>query len=132
MIGSILQAMIYYITGLMMDTEEHSRKDRKEELLGRFIQLIMRYYKENRTLDFYADKLFISTKYLSDIIKRTSGRTAHDWIDKYIILEAKILLRSTNKTVQEISNELNFPNNSFFAKYFKKHVGMTPKEYRQS
>ena len=132
MIGSILQALIYYITGLLINTEEHSRKERKEELLGRFIQLIIRYYKENRTLEFYAEKLFISTKYLSDIIKRTSGRTAHDWIDKYIILEAKIFLRSTNKTIQEISNELNFPNNSFFAKYFKKHVGMTPKEYRQS
>ena len=80
MIGSILQALIYYITGLLINTEEHSRKERKEELLGRFIQLIIRYYKENRTLEFYAEKLFISTKYLSDIIKRTSGRTAHDWI----------------------------------------------------
>ena len=69
---------------------------------------------------------------MSDIIKKTSGLTAHDWIDRYTILEAKILLRSTNKTIQEISNELNFPNHSFFSKYFKHHMGMTPKAYRLS
>ena len=132
MINSILQALVYHIAGLLINSDHHDKKERKEELLGKFIQLIIQHYKENRTLDFYADKLFISTKYLSDVIKKTSGRTAHDWIDDYTILEAKVLLRSTNKTIQEISNELNFPNNSFFSKYFKKHMGMTPKEYRQS
>ena len=113
-------------------TGELIRYKNIEELLSKFIQLIIKHYKENRTLDFYAEKLFISTKYMSDIIKKTSGLTAHDWIDRYTILEAKILLRSTNKTIQEISNELNFPNHSFFSKYFKHHMGMTPKAYRQS
>lgn len=132
MISSILQALIYYIAGLLINSDKQDKKERKEELLSKFIQLIIKHFKENRTLDFYADKLFISTKYMSDIIKKTSGLTAHDWIDRYTILEAKILLRSTNKTIQEISNELNFPNHSFFSKYFKRHMGMTPKEYRQS
>lgn len=132
MISSILQALIYYITGLLINSDKREKKERKEELLSKFIQLIIKHYKENRTLDFYAEKLFISTKYMSDIIKKTSGLTAHDWIDRYTILEAKILLRSTNKTIQEISNELNFPNHSFFSKYFKHHMGMTPKAYRQS
>lgn len=132
MISSILQALIYYISGLLINSDKREKKERKEELLSKFIQLIIKHYKENRTLDFYAEKLFISTKYMSDIIKKTSGLTAHDWIDRYTILEAKILLRSTNKTIQEISNELNFPNHSFFSKYFKHHMGMTPKAYRQS
>ena len=132
MISSILQALIYYIAGLLINSDKRGKKERKEELLSKFIQLIIKHYKENRTLDFYAEKLFISTKYMSDIIKKTSGLTAHDWIDRYTILEAKILLRSTNKTIQEISNELNFPNHSFFSKYFKHHMGMTPKAYRQS
>lgn len=132
MISSILQALIYYIAGLLINSDKREKKERKEELLSKFIQLIIKHYKENRTLDFYAEKLFISTKYMSDIIKKTSGLTAHDWIDRYTILEAKILLRSTNKTIQEISNELNFPNHSFFSKYFKHHMGMTPKAYRQS
>ena len=132
MISSILQALIYYISGLLINSDKREKKERKEELLSKFIQPIIKHYKENRTLDFYAEKLFISTKYMSDIIKKTSGLTAHDWIDRYTILEAKILLRSTNKTIQEISNELNFPNHSFFSKYFKHHMGMTPKAYRQS
>lgn len=132
MISSILQALIYYIAGLLINSDKREKKERKEELLSKFIQLIIKHYKENRTLDFYAEKLFISTKYMSDIIKKTSRLTAHDWIDRYTILEAKILLRSTNKTIQEISNELNFPNHSFFSKYFKHHMGMTPKAYRQS
>lgn len=132
MISSILQALIYYIAGLLINSDKREKKERKEELLSKFIQLIIKHYKENRTLDFYAEKLFISTKYMSDIIKKTSGLTAHDWIDRYTILEAKILLRSTNKTIQEISNELNFPNHSFFSKYFKHHMGMTPKAYRLS
>lgn len=131
MISSILQAMIYYITGILSNSELNGKKGRKEEIMSKFVQLIIQHYRDNRKLDFYADKLFITKKYLSSIIKNTSGRTAHDWIDQYTILEAKILLRSTNKTIQEISNELNFPNNSFFSKYFKKHMGITPKEYRK-
>lgn len=132
LISSILKAFIYHIASLLATSATDSKKERKEELLSNFIQLIIRYYKENRTLAFYADKLCISSKYLSYIVKEASGRTAHEWIDQYTILEAKILLRSTDKTIQQISDELNFPNNSFFSKYFKKHVGMTPKEYKRS
>lgn len=129
-IRSILQALVYYIAGVVNLDKENNKRERKEELFSRFIQLIIKNYKNNRRLDFYADKLFISPKYLSDVIKKISGRSAHDWIDQYMLLEAKILLRSSHKTVQQIADELNFPNNSFFSKYFKKHCGMTPKEYR--
>lgn len=130
-IRSILQSLVYYIAGVVNLDQANNRRDRKEELFSRFIQLIIKNYKEQKKLDFYADKLFISPKYLSDAIKKISGKSAHDWIDHYILLEAKILLRSSRKTVQQIADELNFPNNSFFSKYFKKHCGMTPKEYRE-
>lgn len=130
-IRSILQSLVYYIAGVINSDQLNNKRERKEELFSRFIQLIIKNYKENRKLDFYADKLFISPKYLSDAIKKISGKSAHDWIDHYILLEAKILLRSSHKTIQQISEELNFPNNSFFSKYFKKHCGMTPKEYRE-
>ncbi len=130
-IRSILQSLIYYIAGVVNLDQANNRRERKEELFSRFIQLIIKNYKEHKKLDFYADKLFISPKYLSDAIKKISGKSAHDWIDHYILLEAKILLRSSRKTVQQIADELNFPNNSFFSKYFKKHCGMTPKEYRE-
>ena len=124
-----MQSLIYYIAGII-NLDKDNKRERKDELFTRFIQLIIKNYRRNRKLDFYADKLFISPKYLSDVIKKISGRTAHDWIDRYILLEAKILLRSSHKTIQQIADELNFPNNSFFSKYFKKHCGMTPKEYR--
>ena len=130
-IRSILQSLVYYIAGVVNLDQANNRRDRKEELFSRFIQLIIKNFKEQKKLDFYADKLFISPKYLSDAIKKISGKSAHDWIDHYILLEAKILLRSSRKTVQQIADELNFPNNSFFSKYFKKHCGMTPKEYRE-
>lgn len=130
-IRSILQSLVYYIAGVVNLDQANNRRDRKEELFSRFIQLIIKNYKEHKKLDFYADKLFISPKYLSDAIKKISGKSAHDWIDHYILLEAKILLRSSRKTVQQIADELNFPNNSFFSKYFKKHCGITPKEYRE-
>lgn len=129
-IRSILQSLIYYIVGIVNWDKDNHRHNRKDELFSRFIQLIIKHYKKNRKLDFYSQELCISPKYLCDIIKKTSGKTAHEWLDQYTILQAKVLLRSSDKTIQQIADELNFPNNSFFSKYFKQHVGMTPKEYR--
>ncbi|KAA5414161.1 AraC family transcriptional regulator [Bacteroides cellulosilyticus] len=80
---------------------------------------------------YYADRLHLSAGYLSTIIKRVSGKTAAEWIDDYVTLEAKALLKSTNLTIQQISDELNFPSQSFFGKYFKRITGLSPKEYRE-
>lgn len=129
-IRSILQSMIYYIAGVVNLDKDNHKRERKEELFSQFIRLIIKNYKKNKKLDFYAQQLFISPKYLSDIVKKISGRSAHDWIDRYILLAAKVLLRTSDKTIAQIADELNFPNNSFFSKYFKKHCGITPKEYR--
>ena len=131
-IRSILQAFICYITSIFVMEKDLNRHNRNEEIFRQFIQLTINNFKKREKLDFYAQKLYISTKYLCDIIKRTSGHTPREWIDHYTILEAKILLQTTDKTTEQISYELNFPNPSFFCKFFKKNVGMTTKEYRMS
>jgi YesN/AraC family two-component response regulator len=91
---------------------------------------VQTHYREQRGLDFYADKLCITPKHLSKVIKAISDKPANDWIDEHVVLEAKALLKSTNMTIEQISDELNFPSQSFFGKYFKRVTGMSPKEYK--
>jgi AraC-like DNA-binding protein len=107
-------------------------KSRKEELFDRFFRLISEQYKEHRSVSHYADAIHVNAKHLSTVIKEVSGRTAGEWIDNMVTLEAKALLKSSELSIQEIAKELNFPNQSFFGKYFKMHTGMTPRGYRNS
>ncbi len=79
---------------------------------------------------FYAGKLFVTPKHLSAVLKEVSDKTAGEWIDQRVILEAKVLLRSTGLNIQEISAMLNFANQSFFGKYFRHLTGMSPRDYR--
>jgi AraC-like DNA-binding protein len=99
-------------------------------LLDRFMNLVQENFREQREVGFYADRLCLTPKYLSKVIRDNSGSSAGEWIDNYVALEAKALLKSTNMTIQQISEELNFPSQSFFGKYFKRIVGVSPKEYR--
>lgn len=109
-----------------------SGMDTASRLSDSFIKLVQENFKSQRFLDFYAESLGVSAKHLSRTIKSQTGYSAASWIERYLILEAKILLKSTNLTVQQISDSLNFPSQSFFGKYFKKHVGASPKAYRNS
>ena len=88
-------------------------------------------FVKERSVIFYADQLFLTPKHLSRVIKEVSGRSAGEWIDEQVILEAKARLKTSSLTVQEISDQLGFPNQSFFGKYFKRHVGMSPSDYRK-
>ena len=99
-------------------------------LFEKFLNLVQSHYKEQRGLEFYADKLCVTSKHLSKVIKASSGKPANDWIDDHVTLEAKALLKSTNMTVEQISEELNFPSQSFFGKYFKRVTGISPREYK--
>jgi len=101
-----------------------------EALVNNYLSLVQKYFKEQRGLEFYADKLCVTAKHLSKVIKATSGKPSNDWIDEHVALEAKALLKSTNMTVEQISEELNFPSQSFFGKYFKRVTGMSPSEYK--
>lgn len=107
-------------------------KQRRHELVERFCDLVMAHYRENREVAFYADKLHITPKYLSVVLRQESNKTAKQWIDNYVATEIKLLLRSTHWTIQEISYYLHFPNQSFLCKYFKSQVGVTPTEYRDT
>lgn len=104
--------------------------NRNEMLFKELMHLIVTYYKTERNVKFYAEKLCLTDKYLTRIIRKISGKTISELIKTALIFDAKSQLRYTRKTIQEISNDLNFPNPSFFSKFFKQHTGMTPKEYR--
>jgi AraC family transcriptional activator of pobA len=108
------------------------KKSKHDMLVENFLNYAQSNYKAHRSLEFYADKLCLTPKYLSKVIKENSGMSANEWIDSYVTLEAKALLKSTNLTIQQISDELNFPSQSFFGKYFKRHLGISPKDYRKS
>lgn len=81
---------------------------------------------------FYARELCLTPKYLSSVVKKTTNRTVTEWINETVVLDAKTQLKSSQMTVQQIANYLNFPTPSFFGRFFKKHTGMTPKAYRLS
>lgn len=130
---SLLLALFYDICNIFRKHQpvDNVKKSRKEELFGLFVRAVMDNYKQERSVGFYADKLCMTPKYLSLVSKEVSGKSAGNWIDEYVILEAKALLKSTNMTIQEVSDTLNFANQSFFGKYFKHHTGLSPKEYRR-
>lgn len=105
---------------------------RKDEILKRFLSLLSDNYNVSRSIDFYADKLCITSKHLSNVIKSATGRTPGQWISAYVILEAKMLLKNTDMSAAQISEQLGFSNPSHFGKYFKQNVGITPLEYKNS
>ena len=105
-------------------------KSHNETLIEKFLHLVQLNYKKERGLDFYADKLCITSKHLTRVLRENGHKSANDLIDDHVALEAKALLKSTNMTILQISDELNFPSQSFFGKYFKRVTGMSPKEYK--
>lgn len=102
----------------------------KDSLFRKFIQLLSSKYLTERRIGFYAKTLCVTPKYLSGIVKEVSHKSAAEWINEYVLRNAKILLTTTPLTIQQISDELNFPNPSFFTQHFKRYTGKTPKEYR--
>ena len=103
---------------------------RLDGLFKKFMNLVHEYAATEREVAFYADKLCISTKYLTTICRQVSGVPAKAIIDNFALLEIKVLLQSTEMSIQEISDRLNFPDQSYMGRYFKRHEGLSPKEYR--
>ncbi len=106
-------------------------RTRGEIIYSDFMSLLQRHYTSERSVTFYASKLCISPKYLSQTIIEQSGKPATEWIKEYVLLEAKALLGTHRYSVQEISDRLNFANQSFFGTWFKKAVGLSPRQYLQ-
>lgn len=107
-------------------------KSLNNHIADRFLQLVQQYFRTERFLEYYADKLEITPKHLSRTVKAQTGYSAVEWINRFVILEAKVLLRTSTLNIQQISEELHFPSQSFFGKYFKKATGMSPKDFRNS
>ncbi len=130
----LLQAMIAKICNLYareVSLHNTGGNGRQEEVFTNFIRELSIGYKQHRDLQYYADRLCLTAKYLSAIVKQVSGLSATQWIECCVVEETKVLLQTTSLTIQQIADELNFPNQSFFGKYIKKHTGLSPKELRK-
>lgn len=141
-VRSLISSMVSVLAGQWFDevgsirarnmTDTDTRTNHKRFVFEQFMKLVSENYSEQRRMAFYADKLCLSPKYLSKLIKEVSGKCAPEWIDAYVMLEAKQLLRYSDMAIKEIVYRLHFPNQTVFYKYFKAHSGMTPTEYRNS
>lgn len=131
---SMLQAALFEMMDIRLAREdaEGVTHSRKEEIAARFILSVTENFRRERQVAFYAKQLCITPKHLSTVVRETTGRTAGEWIDSYVMMEAKMLLHTTNLTIQEITTRLNFTNQSFFGKYFKHHSGQSPTAFRNS
>ena len=88
------------------------------------------HYAERQGVTYYAEKLCISSRYLTTIVRRISGLTVTEWMNRFLVMEAKYLLKYSDLSIQEIAYRLSFPDQSFFGKHFKQHVGVSPSLYR--
>lgn len=133
LLASILYQMMQFVDKRKSTvSEEPAGYSRRMNYVQEFIRLVHKYHRSERSVGFYAGKLFISPKYLSLIVKESTGRSAAEWIDEYVIIEAKNMLRFSGKNIQQVAYELNFTSQSSFGKYFKHLTGMSPSEFMKA
>lgn len=135
---TLMSSMLCVVSGIWIEKMDEIRSrasqatTRGKMIFDQFIRLVSEYHTKYRNVGFYADKLCLTPKYLSKLIKTASGKSAPEWIDSFVILEAKNLLKYSDIAIKEIVYRLNFPNQSVFYKFFKARTGQTPSEYRNS
>lgn len=134
-VAGLLKAFLLSIMALMrehqfevMDIDRTATRGSRV-LFERFMDALSHYHQQERTVQFYADKLCVTPKYLSMVVKEYSGKSPSDWICEYVIAEAKSLLHYSQMSVQEVSYRLNFPSQSSFGKFFKQKTGFSPMQY---
>jgi len=124
--------LLYEVAGIYQ-TYSHYIKikhSRKEKLVFQFFSILEIHYKEQHNVKFYASSLFVTSGHLNKSIKDVTGKTTKQWIEEEIIREAKKMLQDDDLTISSISDELQFSNPSFFSNFFKKHISISPSEYR--
>lgn len=133
--NSFLRVILYEIASIYSkrapSTKEQSMS-RVEVIFYNFIFELFKSFKQHRNLEYYAQLQHITPSHLSKMVKQASKRSATEWIIEYTILNLKKSLQDMSKSIAEIGDDYNFANSSFFAQYFKKYSGMTPREYRSS
>lgn len=134
--GSLIASLFYLFGGVHRDKEGPENQSlvssRVESVFRQFMSLVTEHHNVHRTVSFYSDRIGLTPKYLSKLVKQASGRSASDWIDAFVILEIKNLLKYSDIPIKKIVYNLNFTNQSVFCKFFKSHVGLSPKDYRNS
>jgi len=126
--------LFYNVYALLQQQNIQKSTDKpptKDFVFEKFIHLVEHHYKEQHEIGFYADKLHLTSKYLSSMIRSASGKTAAQWIREYLIMEARTLLKSGKMSIQQIAYELNFYDQSHFGVFFKKYVGCSPRAYQK-
>ncbi len=133
-VRSLFTTMIYDVSNAIYRVIHGNevRHTRAEKIFIDFLRLVEQNFRTHRKVSWYGHELCISPKYLSETVKVISRRTPNEWIDNYVVLESRVLLRNSTKSIKEIAQELNFSNQSFFGKFFKEHVGVSPQSYRKS
>ncbi len=133
LVKALLLAMFYDMSNVIWRVEQQGAKSqtRADVIFAQFIRLLEQHFRKERRVSWYAEQLCITPKYLAEIVKQVSKRTPNEWIDNYVVLEIRVLLKNSTKSIKEISDELQFPNQSFLGKYFKEHIGVSPSQYRK-
>lgn len=134
--ASLVAAMFYQVMQFhgrrtALEAAEAAPSGRRFDYVREFMRLIHLHFIKERSVTYYADKLFISPKYLSLLVKEATGRSASRWIDDFVIMEAKNMLRFSGKNIQQVAYALNFSTQSSFGKYFKHLTGMSPTQYQK-
>ena len=133
LVKALLLAMFYDMSNVIWRVEQTRAtiQSRSDDIFSRFIRLLEANFRTDRRVKWYAEELCITPKHLYEVVKQVSKRTPNEWIENYVILEIRVLLRNTTKSIKQICDELHFPNQSFLGKYFKEHIGVSPSEYRK-
>ena len=133
LIRTLLLAMFYDLTNVIYHFQQltDDRQSRADVIFNSFIKLVEDNCRRERRVGWYAQELGITAKYLSETVKHVSQRTPNQWINNFVIQELRVELKNTTKSIKQITEEMNFPNQSFLGKYFKEHVGISPSEYRR-
>lgn len=136
-VSSLISSLFYMSEGIFsrqandLSMPVSVRSSRSDLIFNKFLRLLADYHTKERNVSFYADKLCLSPKYFSKLVKEATGRTAPEWIDTYVIMEAKNYLKYSELSIKQIVYKLHFTDQPTFTKYFKNHTGMTPAQFRK-
>ena len=132
LLKSMGQTVVFELLNIYYENQpiQPKQQSKKDQVFQQFMLMLFKYYRQEREVSFYADMQQLTPRYFSVIIKEKSGKSALQWIVQLVITEAKLLLETSEWSIKEIAVHLNFPNQSFFGKYFKQYVGVSPKDYR--
>ena len=133
LIRTLMLAMFYDVGNVIYRVKSFDKSLLAfEKVFTAFLQILEENCRKERRVAWYAQQLKITPKYLSLAVKRVSGQSAVEWIESYVTMELRVMLKNSSLSIKEIAKEMHFPNQSFLGKYFKEHVGITPSDYRKS